>query len=55
MLFMPCVWAAAERISRPLVRYLCKLLQKYEHLWFFTNISIGNVYVFYKNIVQKHV
>ena len=39
MLFMPCVWTAAERLCRPLVRYLCKMLQKYEHLWFFTNIQ----------------
>ena len=55
MLFMPCVWAAAERLCRPLVRYLCKLLQKYEHLLIFTTYGIGNVYVSYKKIAQKHV
>ena len=55
MLFMPCVWAAAERLCRPLVRYLCKMLQKYEHLLFFTTYGIGNVYVSYKKIAQKHV
>ena len=53
MLFMPCVWAAAERLCRPLVRYLCKLLQKYEHLLFFTNIQDWKCVRFLQNNSTK--
>ena len=55
MLFMPCVWAAAERLCRPLVRYLCKLLQKYEHLLFFTNIRDWKCVRFLQKYSTKHV